>query len=286
MIALLAAVATCLALAAMLAASFAVSCRSREARQAGAGLPEEQELRAKIAMLSRRAQVLSAEISLAKNPAPYLAVDIANRKIDLKVQGRSLRSFTISKIQRTGGSSFAVRTWVEIEARPLESPVRAKVVPGSGEAYSQAKIKTAVLGKVSKEQSARRFEYLFPQLTQRFREAFSQDKRFEVIPAEELDNAMAKAGNQEGKVNPDDPAQLRKIGKEAGADLIFVSYYYEMGGHGMPMHSNNVLTLVWVNKEETVKINRDYSRILSETELTSSDEMALKELMRKAESMF
>ena len=161
-----------------------------------------------------------------------------------------------------------------------------EVVPGSGEAYSQAKIKTAVLGKVSKEQSARRFQYLFPQLTQRFREVFSQDQRFEVISTEELDKALVKAEIQKEKINPDDPAQLRKIGKEAGAELIFVSYYYEMGGHGMPMHSNNVLTLVWVNKEEMMKIDRDYSRILSETELTSSDEMAFKELMKKAESMF
>ncbi len=159
------------------------------------------------------------------------------------------------------------------------------VAPGGGEVYSQARIKTAVLGKVSKEQSARRFEYLFPQLTQRFREAFSKDERFEVIPAEQLDKAIAKAGTEKRNVNPDDPAQLRKIGKEAGADLIFVSYYYEMGGHGMPMHSNNVLTLVWVNKEETVKIDRNYSRILSENELTSSDEMSFKDLMKKAESM-
>ena len=160
------------------------------------------------------------------------------------------------------------------------------VGPEWGKVHSQARMKTAVLGKVSKEQSARRFEYLFPRLTQRFREAFSQDERFEVTPAEELDRAVAKTGIQEGNLNPDDPAQLRKIGQEAGADLIFVSYYYEMGGHGMPMHSNNVLTLVWVNQDKTVKINRDYSRILSETELTSSDEMALKELMKKAESMF
>jgi len=160
------------------------------------------------------------------------------------------------------------------------------VGPEWGTVHSQDRIKTAVLGKVSKEQSARRFEYLFPKLTQRFREAFSQDERFEVIPAEELDKAIAKAGTREGNVNPDDPAQLRKIGNEAGADLIFVSYYYEMGGHGMPMHSNNVLILVWVNKDDTVKINREYSRILSETELTSSDEMAFKDLMKKAESMF
>lgn len=160
-----------------------------------------------------------------------------------------------------------------------------EVVLRTGEAYSQAKIKIAVLGKISKEQSARRFEYLFPQLTQSFRETFSQDGRFEVIPAEQLDKAIVKSEIQNGKMNPDDAAQLRKIGKEADADLIFVSYYYEMGGHGMPMHSNNVLTLVWVNKEETVKIDRDYSRILSEKELTSSDEMAFKDLMKKVESM-
>jgi len=159
------------------------------------------------------------------------------------------------------------------------------VVPGSGEAYSQAKTKIAVLGKVSKEQSARRFEYLFPQVTQRYQDLFSQDERFEVIPADELDKAIVKSEIQKGKMNPDDAAQLRKIGKEAGADLVFVSYYYEMGGHGMPMHSNNVLTLVWVNKEETVKIDKDYSRILSEKELTSSDEMAFKDLMKRVESM-
>jgi hypothetical protein len=158
-------------------------------------------------------------------------------------------------------------------------------VRGWGEAYSQGKIKIAVLGKISKEQSAHRFEYLFPQLTQRFREAFLRDERFEVIPAEELDKAMVEAGIQKGKMNPDDAAQLRKIGKEAGADLVFVSYYYEMGGHGMPMHSNNVLTLVWVSKEETAKIDRDYSRILSEEELTSSDENAFKDLMKRVDSM-
>ena len=167
----------------------------------------------------------------------------------------------------------------------LFSTILGTVVPGSGEAYSQAKTKIAILGKISKEQSARRFEYLFPQLTQRFREAFSQDERFDVIPAEELDQAMAKAGIEKGKMNPDDAAQLRKIGKEAGADLIFVSYYYEMGGHAMPMHSNNVFILAWVDKEEMAKIDRDYSKILSEKELISSDEMGLKELTKKMESM-
>jgi hypothetical protein len=172
--------------------------------------------------------------------------------------------------------------WVLVSILLLAIP--GAFLPGPGEAYSLGKIKIAVLGKVSKEQSAHRFEYLFPRLTQRFREAFLRDQRFEVIAPDKLDEAMVRAGMQKGKMNPDDAAQLRKIGKEAGADLVFVSYYYEMGGHGMPMHSNNVFTMVWVNKEETVRIDRDYSRILSEKELTSSDENTFKELMKKVDS--
>jgi hypothetical protein len=160
-----------------------------------------------------------------------------------------------------------------------------KDITGTDTAYAQANIKLAVLGKVSKEQSARRFQYLFPQLSQNFREAFSQDGRFELIPAEDLDRAVTRAGINKEKINPDDATQMRKIGREAGADLVFVSYYYEMGGHAMPMHSNNVLVLVWVNKEEMVKIDRDYSLILSEKELTSSDEMGFKDLMKKVEPM-
>jgi len=150
------------------------------------------------------------------------------------------------------------------------------------QAYAQAKPRLAVLGKVSKEQSARRFEYLFPRLTAKFREGFAKDGRFELISPEEVDRALASSGIGKGKLNPDDAAQLRKIGKEVGADLVFASYYYEMGGHGMPMHSNNVVTLVWEGKPELVKIDRDYSRILSEDELISSDGMAFKELLMKA----
>jgi hypothetical protein len=157
--------------------------------------------------------------------------------------------------------------------------------PGSEEAYAQGKLRLAVVGKISKEQSARRFEYLFPQLTANFREAFSQDDRFDLMSQEKVDRALASSGIAKGKLNPDDASQLRKIGKQAGADLVFVSYYYEMGGHAMPMHSNNVLMLVWVRKEEMVKIDRAYSRILSENELISSDVMGFKELMKKVGPM-
>lgn len=127
-----------LASAAVLAALAVPSCRSPQTQQTSRGLSEEQELRGKIATLSRQEQVLTAELSLAKSPAPYLAVDFANRKIDLKVQGHSLRSFAITKIRWTGGSPFMAQTWMETEARPLQTTTRARVVPGSGEATTSS----------------------------------------------------------------------------------------------------------------------------------------------------
>jgi len=156
---------------------------------------------------------------------------------------------------------------------------------GPGEAYAQGKIKVVVLGKVSKEQSARRFEPLFPELSRKFAEAFSKDGRFEVASQEAMDKALYDLGIAKDKIKPDDAAQLQGIGKQAGADLVFASYYYEMGGHGMPMHSNNVLILVAASTGEMVKLDRDYSRILMDPELTSSDEVGFKEFLKKAEPL-
>jgi hypothetical protein len=122
------------ALAAAFAVLLAFSCGSQRSPQAGRAGSEEQELRQRIAVLTRQEQALAAEFSLAKNPAPYLAVDFANRKMDLKVEGHSLRGFAINKINRTGGPPFIAQTWAETEAKPLETTTRARVVPGSGEA--------------------------------------------------------------------------------------------------------------------------------------------------------
>jgi len=126
-----------LALTTLLGASLVISCGSKGSPQSG-GLTEEQELRAKIATMTRQEQLLDAEISVAKNPAPYLAVDLANRKIDLKIRGRSLRSFPIAKISRTGGSPFVAQAWSETEARPLQLTERAKMIPGSGESTTSS----------------------------------------------------------------------------------------------------------------------------------------------------
>ena len=34
---------------------------------------------------------------------------------------------------------------------------------------------------------------------------------------------------------------------EYGADVVCAGYFYEMGGHAMPMHGNNVFLLVYVD---------------------------------------
>jgi hypothetical protein len=155
-----------------------------------------------------------------------------------------------------------------------------------GPAYAQAKIKVVVLGKVSKEQSARRFDPVFPELSRNFEEAFSKDGRFEVISQDVVDKALYDLGIAKDKIKPDDAVQLQRIGKQGGADLVFASYYYEMGGHGMPFHSNNVLILVPVSDQEVVKLDREYSRVLMEkSDLASSDQVGFKELLKKAEPL-
>jgi len=155
----------------------------------------------------------------------------------------------------------------------------------SDETHAQAKIKLAVLDKMPKAQLARRFCYLYPRLTRNLREAFSRDGRFDLISPGEMDRALRSAGIEKENINPDNADQLREIGRRAGADVVFISYLYEMGGHGMPMHSNNVLILVWAGGNEMVKLDRAYSRILSEEELVSSDVQAFKALLNKAEPL-
>jgi|GEM_PF-2474118 len=155
----------------------------------------------------------------------------------------------------------------------------------SGEAHAQAEIKIAVLDKMAKAQSARRFNYLYPKLTRYLRECFSKDGRFDLISPQEVGEAIKSAGIERKTVDPDDTDQLREIGRRAGADVVFISYYYEMGGHAMPMHSNNVLALVWVGGDDVVKLDKAYTRVLSEPDLVSSDIEAFKELLSKASAL-
>ena len=129
------ALALALTAVAILVLLFILFCRSRHAGP-GLELSETQQLRAKSDELSRQEKLLATELSLARNPAPYVAIDVAGRRMELRIQGRSLRSFPIAKMKRRGGAAFVAQTWMAVEARPLQTPTRARMVPGSGEATS------------------------------------------------------------------------------------------------------------------------------------------------------
>jgi hypothetical protein len=116
--------------AALFVAILLASCRSGPADKT---MSEEQELSRKISAMTQKEQILAAELTLARSQAPYLVIDAANRKVDLKIQGYTLRSFAIDKIKRNGGSPFVVQTWIETDAKPLEVANRSQVIPGSGE---------------------------------------------------------------------------------------------------------------------------------------------------------
>ncbi len=153
------------------------------------------------------------------------------------------------------------------------------------EVRAQAKIKLAVLDKVPKAQSAMRFESLYPELSRKLREAFAEDGRFDVLSTSVVDRAIQKAGLQKEKIDPDNVDQLKMIGKNAGADVVFASYFYEMGGHAMPMHGNNVFLLVWVETPDVVKLDKEYTRAIHADYLVSSDANSFKELLSKAGSL-
>jgi hypothetical protein len=149
------------------------------------------------------------------------------------------------------------------------------------EANAQSKFKVAVLDKMAKGQSARRLAYLYPTLTSNFKEAFQRDGRFDLVPEGELGRALANPGKPREKIDPDNAAQLREIGKRTGADLVFVSYYYEMGCHA-GIRADNVLTLIAVNNERVETIDKTFGRELSDKDLAASDAAILQELLKIA----
>ena len=151
------------------------------------------------------------------------------------------------------------------------------------EGHAQAKVKILVLDKVATSQSAMRFEGLFPELSQQLRTRFAEDVRFEVLSASVVDRAIRDAGVE--KVDPNRVEQLKRIGQNAGADVVCASSYYEMGGHAMPMHGNNVFVLAWVETTSVVTLDKEYTRAISADYLKSSDANAFNELLSKAGSL-
>ncbi|MFH0871274.1 MAG: hypothetical protein V1878_02105 [bacterium] len=153
---------------------------------------------------------------------------------------------------------------------------------GVEEAPSPSQIKVAVLEKMSQGQSAHRFGYLYPSLTENIRRALSQDGRFELISQEEVHQALGNLRIGKEKLNTDGLEQVAEIGRQAGADLVLITYLYEMSCHGGPMRSRNVLSLVRVQDQRMETVQKSCHQELSAQELASSDQVALQELLTKA----
>lgn len=90
-------------------------------------------MRRKLAEVNRKEQSLAAEYSLARNPAPYIVVDLQGGNIVMRARGRDLRTFSVSdvRVQKRGEAKDPV--WKMIEKKPLEKSERPQITPGAGE---------------------------------------------------------------------------------------------------------------------------------------------------------
>ena len=125
---------------------YPISCRSPRPE---AGLDAEDEasqLRSRLADLTRQEQALSAEYSLARNPAPYLVVNLSGRNVELRVRGRILRSFPIRDIRKSARLDSSSLAWVVTDKRPFQQIERHSLTPGAGEEATTAAAKQAPWG--------------------------------------------------------------------------------------------------------------------------------------------
>ena len=132
-----------MAVSLILLALFVSACGSGGSQGPG---DETQQLRRKYVELRRAEGALAAEYPLAKEPAPYLVVDIPNRSLELKARGRSLRRFGILETRVLSGSDEPSSVWSMTDRRPLAEVERPKIAPGAGEQAAAEAAKKALWG--------------------------------------------------------------------------------------------------------------------------------------------
>ncbi len=113
--------------------TLAVSCGQTVGRPDQGSSTESDTLRARAAELMRLEREITAELTLARNPEPYLVVNMSTRAIELKVRGRSLRGFRILDTDHPGGAEVEESAWTLVDTKPLQSTERTKIQPGAGE---------------------------------------------------------------------------------------------------------------------------------------------------------
>ncbi len=128
-------------LALMLLAS---SCIGSGSGPDNPGAASTQQMRRKLAEMSRKEQILNNEYSLARNPAPYIVVDLQSGSMALRARGRDLRTFKIAdvRIQKRGEPGDPI--WKLGEKAPLEKSERPQITPGAGEEATAEAVKQAL----------------------------------------------------------------------------------------------------------------------------------------------
>jgi hypothetical protein len=134
-----------IALTAVLGSLWLSSCRPG-ARGKGSAGEDSDQLRRKIVELGLQEQAVAAEYSLARNPAPYLVVNLTGRRIDLRARGRTLREFRVVDIRRPEGASEAIAVWPMTDKKPLEESEHPKIEPGAGEEAAAEAAKQSLWG--------------------------------------------------------------------------------------------------------------------------------------------
>ncbi len=95
----------------------------------GLGLPAAGE---ETGQASSELKAVSMEYEMAKTSRSYFVLDIANKKLSLKVKGMTLKSWPISAVKFWGRPSFPSSVEL-VKKSALKTPQRFKIPPGDPE---------------------------------------------------------------------------------------------------------------------------------------------------------
>jgi hypothetical protein len=122
------------------------SCNGNSSSPESPGAEETRQLRRKLAELNRREQILTAEYSLARNPASYIVVDLQGGNIAMRARGRDLRTFSVADVREQKRGKAVDSIWKMIEKKPLEKSERPQITPGAGEQATAEAAKQSLWG--------------------------------------------------------------------------------------------------------------------------------------------
>ena len=123
-----------------------LSCNTNSSSSESSGAERTRQLRRKLAELSRREHLLTAEYSLARNPAPYIIVDLQGGDMAMRARGRDLRTFSVADVREPKRGKSTDPIWKMIEKRPLEKNERPQITPGAGEQATAEAAKQSLWG--------------------------------------------------------------------------------------------------------------------------------------------